>query len=203
MNESKTRDKILKRIRQALLDKAPDPFPDINFTSKIEEYDEQEFPELLFAENLIAAGGHFTYCENDSELKSFLKHVVMQLNAGSIVCSHPNLKTFAEELSFVQANPSATPDISLSSCFCVTAFPPSVILSSSSFFHNAANHIIVASAHDAVHDLKSGLSKIKDAVRNGSENSFEIISFAENGNDENTGIFPARDFFIAIIDRKL
>lgn len=203
MNESKTRDKILKRIRQALIDKAPDPFPGVNFFSKTDEYDEQEFPELLFAEKFIAAGGHFTFCENESELKAFLQHAARQLNAGSIACSHPKLKILTEDLISVTTSPANDPDISISSCFCLSAYPPSLILSSSSVLHSSKYHIIVADAQNTVHDLKSGLNKIKDAVRLGSENNFEIISFAETGNMENTRIFPAHNFFIAMIDWKL
>lgn len=199
MNESKTRDKILKRIRQALLDKAPDPFPDVNFAAKLEEYDEQEFPELLFAENFISAGGHFTFCEKESELKAFLLYALQQLNAKTIVCTHSKLKNLTDGTnSFTD-----TPDISISSCFSLAAYPPSLILSSSSCFHRAPNHIIVASAQDTVHDLKSGLTRIKEVVRYGNENNFEIISFAESGNDENAIVYPAKNFFIAMIDWKL
>ncbi len=203
MNESKTRDKILKRIRQALMDKAADPFPEVNFALKIEEYDDQEFPELLFAENFISAGGHFTFCEDESDLKAFLQHAFQKLNAGSIACSHPKLKKFVDEVIPLAETHSLIPGTSISSCFCLTAFPPSMIVSSSSCFHPAANHIIVATAQNTVHDLKQGLTKIKEGVRNGSENSFEIISFAETGNDENTIAYPARNFLIAMIDWKL
>lgn len=203
MNESKTRDKILKRIRQALMDKATDPFPDVNFALKIEEYDEQEFPELLFAENFISAGGHFTFCENETDLKAFLQQAFQQLNVASFACSHPKLKKIIDEITPVSDSHSSNPDISISSCFCLTAFPPSIIVSSSSCFHPAANHLIVATAQETVHDLKQGLSKIKEGVRNGSENNFEIISFVETGNDEATIAYPARNFFIAMIDWKL
>lgn len=203
MNESKTRDKILKRIRQALIDKSSDPFPDISFASGMEEYDDQEFPELLFAENFIAAGGHFTFCENEAELKAFLQHVVQQLNAGKVICTHPKLKKFSEEINPSPSTSSGIPVVSISSSFSLVAYPPSMILSDSSCFHSAINYIVVATAQETVHELKQGLQRIKEAVRIGSENHFEIISFAETGNDEISGFLPASNFFIAMIDWKI
>jgi L-lactate dehydrogenase complex protein LldG len=202
MNESKTRDKILKRIRLALLDKSPDPYPDVNFTAKPDEYDEQEFPELLFAQNFMAAGGYFTFCENKTELAAFLQQAVDQLTPQNIICTHPSLINLIAGLT-TPAVPTDASRLSISSCFCLTAYPPSVIVSSSSGFHAAAHHILIASAHNTVFDLKSGIQKIKEAVRDGKENHFEIISFAENGNDENRLLLPARNFFIAMTDLDL
>ncbi len=76
-------------------------------------------------------------------------------------------------------------------------------MSSSSFFHHADHHIVVAFAQDTVHELKQGLQRIKEAVRNNSDNNFQIISFAETGNEEKSIAYPAKNFFIAMIDRKL
>lgn len=202
MNESKTRDKILKRIRQALMDKSQEPFTDVNFKDKTEDFDEQEFPEILFAEKFIAAGGNFSFCENEQELRDFI-HQVAGINHSLMTSSHPVLKNFVEEIKMTNRSTSSTEIISLSSCFCLCAFPLSIILSSSSYFQHAKKHLLVVEASRAVHELKQGLNRIKESVRLGLEHSFEIISFAESDQTENTALLQATDFYVALVDWKL
>jgi L-lactate dehydrogenase complex protein LldG len=65
MQESKTREKVLKQIRRALLHRIPDPFPGLDFDSPAAATGDH--PEIAFARRFTDAGGRFVFCETEEE----------------------------------------------------------------------------------------------------------------------------------------
>ena len=86
MEESKTKEKVLKRVRQALIHKTENRFPNLDFDSSI--FNATDTPlELQFAQELIKVNGKFIFCENNQELCSSLKMLLEELKLKSIFCN--------------------------------------------------------------------------------------------------------------------
>ena len=66
MEDSTTREKVLKKIRAALLSKSSNPYPRIDYDSAVFATSDED-PLLIFADQLTAAGGHFILCDDDLE----------------------------------------------------------------------------------------------------------------------------------------
>ena len=71
MEESTSREKVLKKVRHALIYKTDNPFPQVDFDSPV--YNPMsETPDVNFAQEFSKVGGVFIYCENESEAVSAL-----------------------------------------------------------------------------------------------------------------------------------
>ena len=64
MKESTSKEKVLKKVRNALINKLENPFKDVDFTSNV-FFQQKEGPEVEFATKLVENGGTFIYCENE------------------------------------------------------------------------------------------------------------------------------------------
>jgi L-lactate dehydrogenase complex protein LldG len=91
MEQSTSREKILKRIRDALLEKSDPPFPILDQESDV-------FPPLnesldvVFAEALIAASGKFVYAESMDEFTGLLKTFILEKDWPLLTCLDPTLQ---------------------------------------------------------------------------------------------------------------
>ncbi|MFA5245629.1 MAG: hypothetical protein WC380_10035, partial [Pedobacter sp.] len=61
MKETTSKEKMLKKIRKALLEKRDNPYPNLEDTPLYEEYNDHL--DILFAEQLMAVAGNFVFCE--------------------------------------------------------------------------------------------------------------------------------------------
>lgn len=77
MEESTTKEKILKKIRNALISKRENPFQDIDFKSPVLK-EMADIPEVEFASKLNENGGTFVYCENEKDFVENVKSLVAQ-----------------------------------------------------------------------------------------------------------------------------
>ncbi|HFB62310.1 MAG TPA: hypothetical protein ENJ69_04935 [Bacteroidetes bacterium] len=76
MDESTTKEKILKRVRDALLSKKDNPFVHVDFNAPVFHTLEEE-KEVAFARKLMEMGGNFVYCENEKNLGENL-HLLLE-----------------------------------------------------------------------------------------------------------------------------
>lgn len=132
MEESTSREKILKKIRNALLEKAENPFSRTVFDSPVHSPLEAE-TDLVFAENFSRNGGKFLYCENEAEVLQTLVALSTDLKATSILCKEEVLAgllsdagiSVHREMDALQAH-----TIGLTSCEALIARSGSILLSS-------------------------------------------------------------------------
>ena len=79
MEESTTKEKILKKVRNALITKSENPFQNIDFKSQV--FNKlTDVPEVIFASKLNENGGTFVYCENEKSFTENLKTLASQRN---------------------------------------------------------------------------------------------------------------------------
>jgi L-lactate dehydrogenase complex protein LldG len=66
MEESTSREKILKKVRKALIHKSLQEIPDVDLESNMYEIPDEPM-EILFAQKLTKLNGKFVFCENDKD----------------------------------------------------------------------------------------------------------------------------------------
>src|SRR6187549_3542734 len=91
MNVSPSKENILKKIRQALSESTPIPFPQSEGQSSVFQPSVQEL-EMQFAEEFSKLLGKFIFCLNKAELAISLQQLVQQKEWSKIYCCEKDLK---------------------------------------------------------------------------------------------------------------
>src|SRR5664279_4230155 len=85
MQISPATENILKRIRQALVNPTPVPFPQSEGNSSVYASPKQE-NEIEFAENFGKIQGRFLYCANGEEMVRQLSQLISQQGWTQVFC---------------------------------------------------------------------------------------------------------------------
>ena len=165
---SASKENILKKIRKALTQSTPLPFPGSEGTASVFKPGKQEM-EIEFGEQFSNLLGKFIYCADIQEL---------EVQLSSIIAHHKWEKIFfvADELrdvltnSLLQKPPYpdlATANAAITTCEALIARTGSIMLSSAQKSGRATSvyaeiHICIAFTDQLVYDVKDGLQMIKD-----------------------------------------
>jgi L-lactate dehydrogenase complex protein LldG len=211
MNETTTKEKILKGVRDALLTKQEIPFKDVNFSTSVFEKLTDE-KAIVFARKLIEMGGSFVYCENEKMLVENLKVLLKQrgwenyytfdkricslLGAGDIPCND-------DPASF------NTLYAGITRCEYMIARFGSVMVSSGldtgrRMFVFPEVHIVIAAASQIVEDLKDAFSGMRNKYQNEFPSQITVITGPSRTADiEKTLVMGAhgpRELFVFMVD---
>ncbi len=85
MEESTSREKILKRVRNALMSKQENPFQSIEFESEIYQVPDESL-DINFAKEFTDADGKFLYCESSADFPRSLKILMEQHGWEEVFC---------------------------------------------------------------------------------------------------------------------
>ncbi len=92
MDESTSKEKILKEIRLGLMTKLDNPY-NISNTDIAVMQPLDESIDLQFARELSALGGKFIFCESENDLTDILKMLVKDENIAPIFCKNSELQS--------------------------------------------------------------------------------------------------------------
>lgn len=91
MEESTSREKVLKKVRHALIYKTDNPYPNVDFDSPVYK-PMNETSDVNFAQEFSKAGGVFIYCDNESEVVSTLSALRTECEWNNIYCAEPEFQ---------------------------------------------------------------------------------------------------------------
>ncbi len=164
---SNSRENILSKIRQALVNPVPVPFAGGNTSDNVFLPSTQEL-EIEFAENFTKLLGKFSFCANINEVATNLNTLAITRNWNNILCKEEALKKqlSANQFNNFSATNLASCDASITSCESLVARTGSMILSAAqqsgrSVSVYAPVHICIAYTSQLVYDIKDGLQLIK------------------------------------------
>jgi len=92
MDETTSKEKILKAVRNGLMSKQVNPYSDVN-TEKAVMQKVEESIELYFAQELSALGGKFVFVENEKDLGHTLALIIKEEGFGPVFCVNPELQS--------------------------------------------------------------------------------------------------------------
>lgn len=173
MEESTSKEKVLKSIRNALINKNENPFKDLSMDKMVHEPLTDE-PEVHFAEALSNVGGNFIYCSDEQEFLSQLKDLIGSKKWPAVHCHNPQLadilkigeiETIEDEEKFTEAL------VGITFCEFLVARQGSVMISSAISGGRRINvypeiHLVFAYASQMVNELKEALSGMQARYKN-------------------------------------
>src|ERR1035438_3615647 len=99
MRESNSKEKILKKVREALSNPVPLPFPKSEGTSAVFVPPDQEL-EIIFAEEFTKLLGKFAFCVNAADMKLQLQGLIAQQKWTNICCQEDRLRALLQDETF-------------------------------------------------------------------------------------------------------
>ena len=163
-----SKEKLLKKIRKALLDKRDNPYPNLEDLPLYPH--PEDLPEVVFAEQFTAVSGQFIYCEDEVQFIENLLELAEIRKWRKIYCWEPPLQEifkqfeypfFETDKDFEQAEAGFT------LCESLIARNGSILVSNANMAGRRLSiyppvHIVLAYSSQLVMDLKDGFKLIKD-----------------------------------------
>src|SRR5882757_675566 len=174
MQISPAKENILKKIRQALVNPTPVPFPQSEGNSSVYTPPSQE-NEIEFAENFGRISGRFIYCADIAELTVQLEQLVTAQSWAHVFCREPQLLSILEKplKGILIREDLSEADVSITTCEALIARTGSVLMSSAKESGRTVSvyapvHICIAYTSQLVYDIRDGLEmlsvKYKDRI---------------------------------------
>jgi L-lactate dehydrogenase complex protein LldG len=162
-----SKEKLLKKIRKALLEKRSNPYPNLE---DLPHYPAtEELPEMIFAEQFTNVSGQFIFCEDEVQFIENLLELAEVRKWRKIYCWEPPLQEiltnfdypfFETDKDFEQA------EVGFTLCEALIARNGSILLSNANMAGRRLSiyppvHIVLAYTSQMVLDLKDGFKLIK------------------------------------------
>lgn len=169
MEESKTREKVLKKIRNALINKSRNPYPNVDLDSNVFAIADEE-PEIIFASKFTDAGGQFVYCEDELEFIEKILNLAAEMGWRNFVCREEKIKSFLDKVEFPYKDEDPAQieaEVSITLCEALITRSGSIMVSSAqdagrkSFIYPPV-HIVLSYSSQLVADIKEGYKLIKN-----------------------------------------
>jgi L-lactate dehydrogenase complex protein LldG len=212
MSESTTsKEKILKKVRSALIHKSNQEIGDVDNDSEIFASSDEPL-EIQFAQNFSALNGKFVFCENETEFIESFDFIIKDNNWKNIFCLEPQIKELLKKgninFSDIESNFLNT-DIGLTLCECLIARTGSVMITSKQASGRrlpvyANFHMVIAYASQLVNNVKDGLKLIREKYNGQLPSMISTISGPSRTADiEKTlvqGAHGPKEIFVFLID---
>ncbi len=206
------RENILNRIKQALKQPVPVPFPASEGNEFLFQPADQDL-EIIFAENFTQLQGRFSYCANEAELAVQLNALAAQRKWSKVYCVEPDLKAILLEKGFANTDATdlASCDASITYCEQLVARTGSLLLSSGQASGRTVSvyapvHICVAYTDQLVYDIADGIHGLIDRYRLNLPSLITLASGPSRTADiEKTlvvGVHGPKEVFCFLLDRQ-
>ena len=130
MNVSPAKENILKKIRKALSNSTPLPFPQSEGNSSVYQPSQEDLG-LEFAQRFTSLQGKFVFCENYNEVVSQLNQIIANNKWDKIYCREEGLRNTLAENQFnnYSHNDLASCDTAITTCEWLVARTGSIAVS--------------------------------------------------------------------------
>lgn len=167
-----SKEKLLKKIRKALLEKRDNPYPNLEDLPHYPPL--TDIPEVVFAEEFTKAAGQFVFCEDEVQFVDNLLELAEEHKWRKIYCWESALQEilkkydypfFETDKDFEQA------EVGFTLCEALIARNGSIMLSNAGMAGRRLSiyppvHIVLAYTSQIVPDLKDAFKLIKNKYGN-------------------------------------
>lgn len=176
---SKAKENILKKIREALSNPVPLPFPESEGTQSVYKSSAED-DAVVFAEEFTKLGGKFSFCVNEAELTAQLSSLFKEQGWTNIYCREPAFVQLLNNLSVQPYTSLPDCDVSITGCEYLVARTGSMVLSAAQVSGRTTSvyapvHICIAYNSQLLFDVKDALQFMKEKYK---DNFPSFISFA-------------------------
>jgi L-lactate dehydrogenase complex protein LldG len=212
MQDSTTsKEKILKKIRKALIHKSLQEIGDVNTESDIFVNSEEPL-EVQFAQNFVNVNGKFVFCENENEFLENFAGIIRDNNWEQLFCLEPVIQGLLKKagISFLdQEQQLKDANIGITFCECLIARTGSIVISSKQASGRrlpiyANFHIVIAYTSQLLLHVKDALKYIREKYNNQLPSMISTITGPSRTADiEKTlvqGAHGPKEIFVFLID---
>lgn len=189
MQDSLTKEKILKKIRAGLIEKTPNPFPKLDTEIRLFEMQDSE-RELVFAKAFTQQGGHFLFNQNHLDFVEDFLGLCEAKKWKQFYCLEKNISNFLTTLEFAHTNindHAANAEVLITNCECLIARTGTLVFSSKQAAGKILTSkskvlILLANVEQLVDDIKDAMHLIKVKYNSNYPSEVNILSgpFTDN-----------------------
>ncbi len=212
MKDSSSKENILKKIRQALSNPVPVPFPKSEGNSSVFQPPSDDL-DITFASEFTRLQGKFAFCFDEKDFKAQLKQLFIERQWKNIYCAEELLRNIITPVISEKINQTTLKDcdVAVTSCEYLIARTGSIVLSSALAEGRTASvyapiHICVAYTNQLIYDIKDGLQQLKEKHAKGLPS---LITFAtgpsRTADIEKTlvvGVHGPKEVYLFLIDNQ-
>jgi L-lactate dehydrogenase complex protein LldG len=211
MKVSSSKEKILKKIREALSNPVPLPFPKSEGTKSVFQPPCEEL-EILFAEEFTKLLGKFAFCINEPDAKNQIKNLIADKKWKNVYCVENEISQLFKDLSQINKSSLANCDAAITSCNYLIARTGAIVMSSTQESGRTTSayapvHICIAYMDQLVFDTRDALKDLKNKYGN---NFPSFVTFAagpsRTADIEKTlvvGVHGPKEVYVFLIDKPL
>lgn len=209
MEESTSREKVLKKVRHALIYKTDNPFPKVDFDSPVYQK-MNETSDVNFAQEFTKVGGVFIYCENETELATTLSALHTECEWQNIYCAEPELQYILTQAGVpFESDEDSLHQISvgITGCEFLIARLGSIMVSSKTSRRLNVYpeiHVVIAYVNQLVDDLKDAFVAVQTKYSGKLPSMLSVITGPSRTADiEKTLVMGAhgpRELFLILVE---
>lgn len=210
MSVSPAKENILKKIRQALSNPVPVPFPNSEGNSSVFQPPVDDMA-VQFAQEFTKLQGKFVFCASEKDMAEQLLQLAASRHWDKIVCREKSLQNTLHENQFPVSfyDELQDCDVSFTTCELLVSRTGTIVLSNGNESGRTASvyapvHVCIAYSDQLVYDLKDALQLLREKY-NGQLPSF--LSFAtgpsRTADIEKTlvvGVHGPKEVFVFLVD---
>ena len=167
MKVSSSKEKILKKIREALSNPVPLPFPKSEGTNSVFSQQKEDL-EIIFAEEFTKLLGKFAFCASEADMKLQLQQLISKKKWANIFCKEDRLLKIFNDEKFPKLNQSTLSecDASVTTCKYLIARTGSIVMTSAEQSGRTVSayapvHICIAFINQLVYETRDALKLLK------------------------------------------
>mgnify|MGYP006289160651 CR=1 FL=1 len=168
MEESTSREKVLKAVRDALVNPMDPPYPNEEKIHDVYGAPESDIPEIAFAEALSKVNGNFVFNSDEEEFAINLKSFLDARSFDSFHCYEPDIQKILNDngiFCFNARDEFKDCQAGITSCEFLIARLGSIMVSSKlasgrKGFIYPPVHIVLAYRHQLVFDIKDAFAEL-------------------------------------------
>ncbi|MEI7471531.1 MAG: lactate utilization protein [Chitinophagaceae bacterium] len=203
MAVSPAKENILKRIRQALSNPVPLPFPQSEGNNSVYHPKTEEL-EIIFGEEFTKIQGKFAFCINEEDLQMQVRQLIKDRNWTKVYCVDDRW-----ENAFSTSIHLESCDVSITGCEYLVARTGSIVMSAAEQSGRTVSvyapiHICIAHTKQLVYDVKDALQLLKEKYQ---QKIPSLITFATGPSRTAdiektlvTGVHGPKEVFCFLVD---
>ena len=208
---SSSKENILKKIRQALSNPVPVPFPKSEGNNLVFQPPSDDL-ETQFAGEFTKLLGKFAFCLNETDLKNQLSRLLTEKKWENIYCREESLFHIISQAAPYQVDKTslADCDASITTCEYLVARTGTIVLSTAQQSGRTVSvyapvHICIAYTHQLVYDIKEALKLLKEKYEGNIPSSITFATGPSRTADiEKTlvvGVHGPKEVYLFLVDK--
>jgi L-lactate dehydrogenase complex protein LldG len=205
MAAAKARENILKKIKQALVNPVPLPFPLKDETVSVYQPVADE-PAIIFAETFTQLQGKFIFCMDEKDMQTQLEQLIKAKEWMKIFCAEDKWNhIFSNTINLESC------DAAITGCEYLAARTGTIVMSAAQQSGRTVSvytpiHICIAYTSQLVYDIEDALKLLKEKY---AEHMPSLITFASGPSRTAdiektlvTGVHGPKEVYLFLVDKE-